>query len=270
MSTSLRRGRHRAEHCTITPLTELSRSATGFARKGALVAAASGLLVSALVPSAHAADKPAARITTVDVDALTAAARASLATSPAVTVSAESTLTVETGTIAVTPAPKPEPVPEPAPRTTTTSRTTTRAATTTTTTRTAEAAAPAAAPAPAPAPAPASDGSIGDRVASVANGLTGIRYVSGGSTPASGLDCSGLVSYAYAQVGIYLPHSSTSIRNVGRVISAAEARPGDLLWSPGHISIYMGGGMQVEAVYAGTASRYSRIWQDNPVYLRVY
>ncbi|PZR54387.1 glycoside hydrolase [Xylanimonas oleitrophica] len=120
--------------------------------------------------------------------------------------------------------------------------------------------------------APTSDvAARGQQVVATALEHVGTPYVWGGSTPA-GFDCSGLVSYAYAKVGVDLPHQSTAIRDSARttVVSREEALPGDIIWSPGHVSVYMGDGMQVEASRPGgwdVAVR--KIWQQDPVFLRV-
>lgn len=250
MSYTDGRGRHRADRTPITPLTTLSRTAGAAARRSVLVAAASsGLVATALAPGAHAATQnEPAKISTVDFDALTSQAREALAAAPVITVAPDASFAVESAAVQVT-APAAVAA-ETVSRTEATSRTTERTA--------------------VPAVTVSTDGSIGARAVSVALQLTGIRYVSGGSSPAEGFDCSGLVSYVYAQLGIYVPHSSSAIRDMGTVIPASEMLPGDLLWSPGHIAIYAGDGMQVEAVYAGTASRYAPIWQDSYTVLRVY
>lgn len=52
-------------------------------------------------------------------------------------------------------------------------------------------------------------------------------------------------------------------------MSWAEAQPGDLIWTPGHIAIYAGNGMQIEAPVPGKSVRYTSIWQSNPTFLRV-
>ncbi|WP_344008484.1 C40 family peptidase, partial [Isoptericola halotolerans] len=120
--------------------------------------------------------------------------------------------------------------------------------------------------------APAADGSRGSQVVSIAARYIGTKYVVGGASP-SGFDCSGLVTYAYAQVGVTsLPRSSSQMvgSSATTQVSRAEAQPGDLIWSPGHISIYIGNGQQIEATRpGGWTVRQSGIWQSNPTFLRV-
>ena len=90
----------------------------------------------------------------------------------------------------------------------------------------------------------------------------------GGTTPA-GFDCSGFTSYVFAQVGISLPRTSSAQRGAGTVVPRSEARAGDLIWSPGHISIYLGDGMQVDAPRPGKTIQIRSIWQSNPTFIRV-
>lgn len=77
--------------------------------------------------------------------------------------------------------------------------------------------------------------------------------VNGGST--SGFDCSGLVLYAFAGVGISLPHYTGYQYQRGTPVAPSEAQRGDLLfWGPGgsqHVAIYLGDGMMIEAPQAG-------------------
>ncbi|MFD1151443.1 NlpC/P60 family protein, partial [Saccharothrix hoggarensis] len=74
-----------------------------------------------------------------------------------------------------------------------------------------------------------------------------------------GFDCSGLMMYAFAGVGIFLPHYSGYQYNAGRKVPLAQAQRGDMLfWGPGggtHVALYLGGGMMVEAPYSGSSVR---------------
>lgn len=114
------------------------------------------------------------------------------------------------------------------------------------------------------APAVAANSSI----IGIASQYVGVPYVSGGTTP-DGFDCSGFTSYVYAQAGISLPRTSGDQRYAGTVISQADAQPGDLIWSPGHIAIYAGDGMQIDAPRPGKTVQFRPIWQSNPTFIRV-
>ncbi len=94
----------------------------------------------------------------------------------------------------------------------------------------------------------------GDRVVALAKQHLGTPYVWGGESP-GGFDCSGLLQWAYKQVGIDLPRVSTQQARVGREVSAAEARPGDLVFfergKVDHIGMYAGDGKWVVAPKTG-------------------
>ncbi len=82
----------------------------------------------------------------------------------------------------------------------------------------------------------------------------GKRYVYATSGPNT-YDCSGLVSAAYARVGIKLPHQSEQIAARGKRVPSGQWLPGDVIHTPGHVAIYIGGGKMVEASNPSTGVR---------------
>lgn len=82
-------------------------------------------------------------------------------------------------------------------------------------------------------------------IISRAYSLVGCGYVYGASGP-NNYDCSGLVQACYAAAGIYVPHSSDALAAYCNK-PASQAEPGDILWKPGHVGIYIGGGVTIEA-----------------------
>lgn len=106
---------------------------------------------------------------------------------------------------------------------------------------------------------PSGGGSAGDNSAaySYACSRIGCPYVWGAEGPDS-FDCSGLVTWAYRQLGIELPHQSESqMACATRVVSVSEARPGDVLWRYGHVGI-AGGYGGTPYVHAPTFGAYVR------------
>ena len=92
--------------------------------------------------------------------------------------------------------------------------------------------------------------------ATIALQYLGVPYVWGGASP-SGFDCSGLVMYVYAQLGISLPHYTVSQWDVTEPISTSQMQPGDLVFFDGlgHVGIYIGGGQFVDAPHTGSVVR---------------
>ena len=105
----------------------------------------------------------------------------------------------------------------------------------------------------AAAPAPAASGTAA-AVVSWAMSQRGKPYVWGGSGP-NGYDCSGLTMMAYKQIGISLPHSSSAQRGYGSSVSLSALQPGDLVFAPGHVAIYIGNGTVVHAPTFGSPVR---------------
>ena len=106
---------------------------------------------------------------------------------------------------------------------------------------------------------PSGGGSAGDNSAaySYACSRIGCPYVWGAEGPDS-FDCSGLVTWAYRQLGIELPHQSESqMACATRVVPVSEARPGDVLWRYGHVGI-AGGYGGTPYVHAPTFGAYVR------------
>ena len=90
-------------------------------------------------------------------------------------------------------------------------------------------------------------------VVGIAMRYLGVPYVWGGASP-SGFDCSGLVMYVYAQVGVSLPHYTGAQWNVGVPVSRGDLQPGDLVFFDGlgHVGIYIGGNQFIHAPHTGT------------------
>ncbi len=71
-----------------------------------------------------------------------------------------------------------------------------------------------------------------------------------GASGGNSFDCSGLMMYAYRQIGISLPHSSSAQSRLGKAVSIKNLKPGDLLffYSPvHHVGMYIGDGKFVHA-----------------------
>ncbi len=108
----------------------------------------------------------------------------------------------------------------------------------------------------APDPRPA----LGERAVHVAEGYLGVPYVWGGESP-SGFDCSGLVQYVYARLGVELPRTSYEQFREGTHISQSDLRPGDLVFfdGAGHVGIYAGHGRFIHAPHTGTSVQFGSL-----------
>ncbi len=86
------------------------------------------------------------------------------------------------------------------------------------------------------------------RIVDLALEHLGAPYVWGGASPA-GFDCSGLISYVYAQVGIALPHNAAQQFRHGVPVARDELQPGDLVFFDGlrHNGLYIGDGRFIHA-----------------------
>jgi cell wall-associated NlpC family hydrolase len=95
----------------------------------------------------------------------------------------------------------------------------------------------------------------------VARRYLGVRYVFGGTDPAVGLDCSGLVQLVFRQLGVALPRTAQLQYNATARLTQDQLRPGDLVFfartyaDPNdwvtHVGIYLGNGQQINAPTEG-------------------
>jgi peptidoglycan DL-endopeptidase CwlO len=102
--------------------------------------------------------------------------------------------------------------------------------------------------------------SIHGGVVGIAMRYLGVPYVWGGASP-SGFDCSGLVMYVFAQIGVSLPHSSYAQYGMGAPVAMSQLQPGDLVFFAGasHVGIYIGGGQFIHAPHTGDVVKISSL-----------
>ena len=219
MSTRHNSARHRAQTVRTNPLNSVSKAVTANAgtvgRQAAVIAAASGLILSVGMP-ANAAD------TNLGVSASTESG--SQSAQLAVTAEPTATISFERPAVTTKAAPKVETV-----RVQSTGSDSTEA------------------------DGEAKAGKLADAVSSAAaSGLAAIAYtgigspyVWGGTTP-SGWDCSGFTQWVYAQAGISIPRTNAW----NAMTPTATPAPGDLVMQNGgaHVGIYVGNGMMISAL----------------------
>lgn len=100
------------------------------------------------------------------------------------------------------------------------------------------------------------------KVVDTAKAYLGTAYVYGGSSPATGFDCSGLVQYAHTQAGITTPRVSYEQAAAGISVPRAQIRYGDVVCfnSPvSHVGIYVGNGQFIHAPHTGDVVKISNL-----------
>lgn len=117
-----------------------------------------------------------------------------------------------------------------------------------------------------PAHAAAAATALSEDVPLYAVSLVGTPYREGGMSPATGLDCSGLVGHVFKQVaGIVLPRDSRAISHAAQALEPPELQPGDLVFfntlnrAFSHVGIYLGDNRFVHA----TSSRTNTVMVSN-------
>jgi cell wall-associated NlpC family hydrolase len=112
-----------------------------------------------------------------------------------------------------------------------------------------------------------SGNSVGAKAVRIALQYLGTPYLWGGASPITGFDCSGLVMYVYAQLGIGLTHYTGAQYNEGTHIPPWALQPGDLVFfepsaaGPQHEGMYIGNGQFIQAPHTGDVVKISSLAQ---------
>lgn len=106
------------------------------------------------------------------------------------------------------------------------------------------------------------------------DGLIGLPYAWGGTSPQTGFDCSGLVVYVYSQVGVALSHSTYAQWDSGTPVAPGTLQPGDLVFfsasgpGPSHVGIYVGDDEFIQAASPATGVVLSNL--THPYWMSTY
>ena len=244
MTTRATIARHRAEVTKTNSLAVIAKAvgdnAGGMGRQAAVIAAASGLVLTSGI-AANAAE------TNVQRESTSASALEVQSTAPA-TISAASSIAISYEKPAVTTAPAPVEAPKPVVKVKEAAASTGNAVTASLATK-----------------APAAVSGMGASIAAAAYAQIGVSQ-----------DCTMLATNALAAVGINYHGWPAGYLYLGRTVSAAEAQPGDLAYyqnggmGMAHIAVYVGNGMAVHGGWnGGTTALYSVNVGSGPVFIRV-
>src|SRR5690625_1941728 len=242
VSKRISTARHRATPEKGATLEAMTQALGRSGRQAAVIAAASGMVLTA-APAANAApvqtDRETSTLPATNFKLERTSRNADVITADGVS------LDLGRADLETTPAPEPEPEPEPEPQveeeadlepvtaeTAENTETATEEADSTTQTASAEET--------ESAPQSTASGSMSAVVSAAYSGI-GKPYVWGGKTPA-GWDCSGFTAWAYAQAGITIPSSTSAILGSGQFVRTSSPQPADLVFPNGgsHVGIYGG------------------------------
>ena len=283
MTTRQALGRHRATPVRTNPLESISKAVASNAgsvgRQAAVIAAASGLVLSLGVPAQGDTFPESSAVPVAGLSAERVAVKA-------VSVSAAKELDIERASFTSKPAPAPVVIAvadkapvrsndNAAPVTRRSSSNASAGSSSNSDTRsTSDASAPmtranrgtTSAPKAPKVKSDSMDTSKLSGIAATAAKYEGAPYVWGGNTP-SGWDCSGFVKYVYAKHGINIARGTSAIRASGQFVRTSSPKPGDLVFQNGgsHVGIYLGGGKMIGAQNPTTGTLLHDVTR-NPLY----
>ena len=260
MTSANKVARHRAEAPKASSLAVIAKAvsvnAGGVGRQAAVIAAASGLVLTSGV-AANAADtnvdRESTSTTSLDIQSVVQS-----------TIAADSTVAISYESPVVTTVEAPAPVVEKAPAKAE-AKSSAQEATASASNAAGGATVAVSNAAPA-AKAPAASSGLGAAIAAAAYAQLGVTQ-----------DCTMLVTNSLAAVGINFHDWPAGYLSLGRTVSAAEAQPGDLAYyangglaGQAHIAVYVGNGMAVHGGWNGsTTALFSVNVGSGPVFIRV-